>query len=66
MYFSFLLRLWQTSRCGKTEWWASLETPGTRERRGFTSLEALFAFLRQVTGAPTGEPDLDSEQKDTA
>jgi hypothetical protein len=62
MYFSYLLRLWQTIRGGKAEWWASLETPGVHERYSFTSLEALFDFLRQVTSDPAVGSGLDSGQ----
>lgn len=46
-YLSYLLRLWQTRRAGELVWRASLENPHTGERRGFATLEALFAFLRQ-------------------
>jgi hypothetical protein len=45
-YLSYLLRLWQTSNGEKQVWRASLESPGTGERQGFASLEALFDFLQ--------------------
>ncbi len=45
-YLSYLLRLWQTSDGEKLLWRASLERPGTGERWGFATLEALFEFLR--------------------
>ena len=45
-YLSYLLRLWQTPSHGEPHWLASLENPGTGERRGFPSLKALFAFLK--------------------
>lgn len=44
-YLSYLLRLWQTSDGEKQIWRASLESPGTDERRGFASLADLFDFL---------------------
>jgi hypothetical protein len=56
-YLSFLLRLWQVdggdkqAGAGATIWRASIENPLTGERRGFASLDALFVFLRQQTGA---------------
>ncbi len=52
-YFSYLLRIWQI-RDGETcTWRASLERPGTQERRGFATLEDLFDFLRrQAAPAP--------------
>lgn len=49
-YLSYLLRLWQTSDGTKQIWRASLESPGTGERRGFASLEDLFDFLLAQTG----------------
>jgi hypothetical protein len=44
-YLSYLLRLWQTRSGEKQVGRASLESPGTGERQGFASLEALFDFL---------------------
>jgi hypothetical protein len=44
-----MLRLWQVSHEGELTWRASLESPHTGERRGFASLEALFAFLKEQT-----------------
>ncbi len=46
-YRSFLLRLWQVSEGGRPAIRISLENTQTRERRGFTDLEALLAFLRE-------------------
>jgi hypothetical protein len=48
-YLSYLLRLWQTSSDGEHIWRASLETPGSGERRGFASLRELFDFLEAQT-----------------
>jgi len=56
-YLSFLLRLWRVNGgdkqtgVGVAIWRASIENPLTGERRGFASLDALFVFLRQQTGA---------------
>ena len=55
-YVAYLLRLWRVKEEGKTTWRASLQSPQTRERRGFASLDALFDFLQQQT-----ETALDSE-----
>jgi hypothetical protein len=45
-YRSYLLRLWQTESEGKTVWRASLESPITKRRQGFASLQDLFSFLQ--------------------
>lgn len=50
-YTSYLLRLWQTERKGALVWRASLESAHTGERRGFSSLVELCAFLEQETAA---------------
>jgi hypothetical protein len=49
-YLSYLLRLWQTSDGSEQVWRASLESPGSGERRGFDSLESLIDFLWTQTG----------------
>jgi hypothetical protein len=48
-YLSYLLRMWQTGEGGKQAWRASLESPGTKRRQGFASLETLFDFLKGQT-----------------
>ena len=45
-YQSYLLRLWRVADDERPVWRASLEHPVSGERRGFSSLEALFIFLR--------------------
>ncbi len=66
-YVSYLLRMWcadssaTPSENGETVWRASLESSYTGERVSFASLEELFAFLRQQTGA-TSESDVDAEE----
>jgi hypothetical protein len=49
-YLSYLLRLWRGSDEEEAVWRASLESPVTGERRGFSSLTELFAFLEKETG----------------
>ena len=49
-YLAYMLRLWQVGGGEEPTWWASLESPHTGERRGFPSLEALFAFLEDELG----------------
>ncbi len=59
-YLSYLLRLWRGADKERPVWHASLEHPISGERRGFSSLEALFTFLRRAC-AP--EPDDDADVK---
>jgi hypothetical protein len=56
-YYSFLLRLWQTSSHGNVVWRASLESAQTGERCGFADLASLFAFLEQQTGSDASQDD---------
>ena len=56
-YISYLLRLWQVESEGRFVWRTSLQDPRTGQRRGFASLEALFAFLIGETGS---EPESDT------
>ena len=61
-YHAYLLRLWRTRYQGQWQWRASLESPHTRERRLFSSLEQLFAFLSeqcedQAAGVDEEEPE---------
>ncbi len=46
-YFAYLLRLWTVTENGKLIWLASLEDPLTSERKGFSSIENLYAFLEK-------------------
>ncbi len=64
-YRSYLLRLWQISDGKKRIWRASLESPGSGERRGFADLEAMFDFLRDQTGRAQF-PDDDDDDADDA
>ena len=50
-YISYLLRLWQTESDEGLVWRASLESPHSGERAGFTSLACLLAYLkREMSG----------------
>lgn len=55
-YFSYILRLWRVEGeevpvgCeGESKFRASLDDPQTGDRVGFANLEALFAYIREVT-----------------
>ena len=61
-YLSYLLRLWQTSDGEKQIWRASLESPGTGERRGFASLADLFDFLLAQAESQSEQNDDDHLQ----
>lgn len=54
-YVSYLLRLWETTDGEEHLWRAALECPGTGDRHGFGTIEALFAFLRQEMKGEDGE-----------
>ena len=56
-YYSFLLRLWQTSSHGQVVWRASLESAQTGERYGFADMASLFAFLEEQTNADARPED---------
>jgi hypothetical protein len=56
-YYSFLLRVWQTSSHGKVVWRASLESAQTGERYGFADLASLFAFLEEQTGDDSSDDE---------
>jgi hypothetical protein len=47
---SYLLRLWQVRRGEALVWQASLQDARSGERTGFATVEALLAFLRELTG----------------
>lgn len=68
-YMSYLLRLWQTEHDGRQVWRFSLESPGTGERQGFTTMGALCEFLQaQVRDNPApaqrSDPDASSQAKE--
>jgi hypothetical protein len=49
-YLSYLLRLWRVGDEDKPVWRASLRSALTGKQVGFSSLEALFDYLRAKTG----------------
>ena len=51
-YYSYLLRLWQEDKQGKT-WRMSLENVHTGELRGFANLDGVFGFLFQKIEIPS-------------
>jgi len=56
---SFILRLWAEGAApadGAACWRASLDDPRTGQRRGFASLEQLFVYLMEATGAAGSSP----------
>jgi hypothetical protein len=57
-YLSYMLRMWRAREDKREVWRASLQSPQSGERVSFRTLEALFAFLRQQTGAA---PDSDGD-----
>jgi len=58
-YLSYLLRLWESADGEEHVWRASLECPRTGDRHGFTTIEALFDFLRQETVTELSEIRVD-------
>ncbi|RPJ04209.1 MAG: hypothetical protein EHM37_23555 [Deltaproteobacteria bacterium] len=47
-YKAYLLRLWLAGDGDQPEWRASLEDPGTGEVRGFSDLDEMVEFLKNV------------------
>ena len=45
-YYAYLLRLWREE--GERKWRASLENPGTGQKRGFASFERLVKYLAEL------------------
>ena len=46
-YRSYLLRIWVEVGDGVRKWRFSLEDPFTGERKGFASMEDLFAYIQK-------------------
>lgn len=59
IYIAYLLRLWRVEGWQAPVWHASLEDLHTGKRRGFASLESLFAFLEGQTGDDRSRSALD-------
>ena len=53
-YFSYLLRIWLAGDGSHAQWRASLEDTRSGERKGFSSLEALFDYMRRQSGCDAG------------
>lgn len=53
-YRTYVLRLWRMRGEGAAGWRASLASPDTGQRHGFSSLDDLLVFLRQEIGAGSG------------
>ncbi len=47
-YKAYLLRLWLAGDGDQPEWRASLEDPGTGEVRGFSDLDQMVSYLREM------------------
>ncbi|HNS52630.1 MAG TPA: hypothetical protein PKO09_15800 [Anaerolineae bacterium] len=52
-YQAYLLRLWRVWYQGRWQWRASVDSPGTGERRSFASLAAFVTFLNDTTRQQT-------------
>ena len=68
-YKSYLLRLWRTRRKGEPVWRASIESPHTGQRKAFTGLPGLLAFLEKEIGSVADNrpaPDTDEEGGDAS
>ena len=55
-YLTFLLRLWRVKDAPGQLWRASLVSSETAERYGFATLDALFAFVFDLTSG-SAEPE---------
>ena len=56
-YRTYVLRLWRMRGAGAAGWRASLASPDTGQRHGFSSLDDLLVFLRQETGGRSERDD---------
>ena len=62
-YQTYILRLWRARCEGEWQWRASIESPHTGERRVFTSLPELFAFLLEKSEQKAIHLNLDNKEK---
>ena len=60
-YIAYLMRLWQIEKKGQLVWQASLEDARTGKRQGFSSVEALFDFVRQQMNSTTATSRAENE-----
>ena len=63
-YLAYLLRLWKMENGDNVIWRAALEDSSTGIQFGFANLSALFSFLREQTGCPKVENQLQAEAPD--
>jgi hypothetical protein len=56
-YRAYMLRMWSVEQSGQAVWMASLEDPHTGERLGFSNVEALIVYLRELTGNSQNEEE---------
>jgi hypothetical protein len=56
IYYSFLLRLWQVPTDGEHAWRILLENVQSGEKRGFSSTEELFTYIRQISAQEDTQP----------
>jgi hypothetical protein len=46
-YIAYMLRLWQVTHAGHTDWQASLEEPHSGKQIGFANLASLLKYLKE-------------------
>jgi hypothetical protein len=63
-YLSYMLRLWETSNGEREIWRASLESPGSGQRRGFATLQSLIDFLEAQTSQTALQNEQDPDHDD--
>jgi len=63
-YFAYLLRLWHVHQQKGWSWRASLESPTSGNRLGFTSIDDLCAFLRRETLLSSTIPEVQLSDQD--
>jgi len=56
-YKSYVLRMWTATHDGEPVWLVSLQSTATGQRRGFSDLESLFAYLAAPAGGEKAAPD---------
>lgn len=61
-YQAYLLRLWMVEDEDISVWRATLENAHTGERRGFSSLEALYDYLNSTSEGMSQRARLPSEK----
>ncbi|MFQ5400196.1 MAG: hypothetical protein ACE5E7_11435 [Anaerolineae bacterium] len=59
VYLAYMLRLWRAEQDGRPVWRASVESPYTGERQGFSDLGQFIQFLEEITAEPS-DPDIET------